>query len=331
MLVNSLIASKLWYVSHIYPLPVEYVTLINQEIFTFIWGSNTNPIKRDTLYNSKYNGGIGLINISQKCKSILVNNVMKSFLCSDVNDLVRYYMIRKVGNLFNITREPNKVSKVNAPYYDYTVDLIKKCKDHRKFPNMKSKDIYDMLVPYSQPNIEFKYPNYDWGNIWKNLNFKYMNIVTRNIMYKYINEILPNNKRLKHIRSRDSTWCDYCINVEDSNIHRFYFCGKVQESLSFLRNVIYYICGVQIDSMIRILSLDIPKIENRNKNCLYILLSCYVSSVWLNRENIDNMKYIVKSNIIKTQRFHMQLLGRKADAIFSKNYCQLDIGIINTM
>merc|ERR1739838_133875 len=114
---------------------------------------------------------------------------------------------------------------------------------------MKSKDIYEMLVPYSQPNIEFKYPNYDWGNIWKNQNFKYMNIVTRNIMYKYINEILPHNRRLKQIRARASPWCDYCINVEDSNIHRFYYCGRVQESVAFLKKVIYYICGVQIDSM----------------------------------------------------------------------------------
>ncbi|CAL4141924.1 unnamed protein product, partial [Meganyctiphanes norvegica] len=52
-LINGLIASKLWYIAHIYPLPMEYTILINKEIFNFIWGSHTNPIKRDVLYNSK--------------------------------------------------------------------------------------------------------------------------------------------------------------------------------------------------------------------------------------------------------------------------------------
>ena len=57
-LVNSLIASKLWYISHVYPLTYKYSILINREIFHFIWGSYTNPLKRDTLYNDKNNGGI---------------------------------------------------------------------------------------------------------------------------------------------------------------------------------------------------------------------------------------------------------------------------------
>ena len=37
VIVNSMIASKLWYVSHVYPLPLEYSKLINKEIFKYIW------------------------------------------------------------------------------------------------------------------------------------------------------------------------------------------------------------------------------------------------------------------------------------------------------
>ena len=57
-LINCLIASKLWYVSHVYPLPLEYAKLINKEIFQFIWGSNVNPIKREVVCDIKRKWGI---------------------------------------------------------------------------------------------------------------------------------------------------------------------------------------------------------------------------------------------------------------------------------
>ena len=212
-LVNCLIASKLWYISHIYPLPLKFSTMINKEIFHFIWGSYANPIKRDLLYNKKSNGGIGLLNIHQKSKSILVSTVIRNFLLSEKDDLIRYYLSNRIGNLFSIINIPRKVSNVNAPFFEFTVDTIKKCVGHNKFPNMRSKDIYQMLVPHSQPNIENLYPIFDWKNIWNKLNFRYINIHDRNVLFKYIYEILPKNKRRSQIRQIDSPLCDTC-NVE---------------------------------------------------------------------------------------------------------------------
>ena len=296
-LVNCLIASKLWYVSHVYPLPLKYATMINQEIFQFIWGSKANPIKRETLYNNKLNGGLGLVNISQKCKCILASTVMKTFILSEKNDIIRYYMMRKVGYIFNITIVPNKVSKGNTPYYEFTIDLIKKCKDHKRFPNLKPKDIYEILVPQCQPNIEMLYPNYNWNDIWRNLNFKYMYVTDRNIMFKYLHEILPTNKRLNQIRIRDSPLCEFC-NVEDSNIHRFYYCCQIQECIIWLKKLIFYVCGIQIDSLLKIMSLNIPKIEIRNRNSLCIIITCYITTVWYHREDLTYIIQIVKANIV---------------------------------
>ena len=59
ILINCLVVSKLWYVAHVYPLPLKYTGMINKEIFNFIWGSKANPIKIEVLYNKKENGGLG--------------------------------------------------------------------------------------------------------------------------------------------------------------------------------------------------------------------------------------------------------------------------------
>ena len=67
---------------------MKYATLINKEIFQFIWGSGSNPIKREILYNKKENGGIGLLDIYQKAKSIFVSTMIKAFLTSNENDLL---------------------------------------------------------------------------------------------------------------------------------------------------------------------------------------------------------------------------------------------------
>ena len=92
-LINCLLTSKLWYVSHVYPLPWKHTLLINGEIFKFLWGSQANPIKREVLYNSRKNGGLGLLDIYKKSKSILTSTTIKTFLHSEENDLIRYFIV----------------------------------------------------------------------------------------------------------------------------------------------------------------------------------------------------------------------------------------------
>ena len=86
---------------------------------------------------------------------------------------------------------------------------------------MNSKIIYSYILPKSKAYIETLYPLYDWSNIWNILAFKFTNIHDRPIVFKYIHEILPNNKRLYEIGIKTSPICTIC-NIEDSNIHRFY-------------------------------------------------------------------------------------------------------------
>ena len=328
-LINCLLTSKLWYVSHVYPLPLKITMLINKEIFSFLWGSCTNPIKREVLYNKRINGGLGLLNIYQKSKSILTSTTIKSFLLSDKNELIRYYMSTKIGRVFNITTQPQKVSRYNAPFYEHTVDVINKCVGHKKFPNIKSKDIYEILVPQCKPDTVTRYPNYDWVNIYKQLNFKFIRITDREILFKYLYEILPTNKRLYQIQREESPLCKFC-NVEDSNVHRFYYCGTVKECLSWLRKSIFYVCGIQVTSLLRILFLDFPKIDKRNMNTLCVIVSGYISSVWYNRKDLRFIKNIVMAKILRDQCFNLKILGDRANEVFSENYCKMDLRIMKS-
>ena len=109
------------------------------------------------------------------------------------------------------------------------------------------------------------------------------------------------------------------------------FTGEVQECIRWMRKLIFYISGVNFESMLNVLMFDIQKIEKRNVNSLCIIISSYIACVQFNRKNLNNIVYCFKAKIIKDQRLNMKLLGEKANKVFSDNYCKLDYKILNEL
>lgn len=329
VIVNCLLSSKIWYASHVYPLPLQFSKLINKELFGYIWKYNYDPIKRDVLCNPKINGGIGIINVSCKAKSIFTATVIKRLVQSNEKDLIQYYMALRVNTLFGIRALPNRVSHINTPYYEYSIETIRKCYHLKNFPNLCSRDICSMLYVVTQPEIEKMYPNYDWKAIWKNVMFKPIHIYDRNIVFKYIHEILPNRKRLYDMRLKLSPLCDQC-GIEESNINLFFYCQKVQNCINWMKKLIFYLCNIDIgNNLLKCLFLDFPKVNRAIQNTLCIIICSYISCVWYNREEPDFSVFRFKAKIRKVQKSHMLINKDKANFMFTENYCNIRSDILN--
>ena len=308
ILINTLIASELWFTAHVYPLPMKYATIINTEIYKFLWNKyKTNPIKREVLNRNKLQGGIGLLNVFFKARSIFVNSLIKVFLKSEVESMINHYMATRINYIFNFTTLPSKNSMINAPYYEYALEDIKLSKSHKDFPNMNSKSIYSLVLPDIPPIVETQNPLLDWGNIWKNINFKYIDINDRPILYKYVHQILPTNKRLFNIRLRNNPLCDHCF-VEDSNNHKFYDCQKVQNSLNWVRRIIVYFCDMYLNDFSSFITLDLPKINIKVKNTLNIILSSYIVCSWYCRDDMELLEFKLKAKMIRDHKLKMGML-----------------------
>ena len=237
-------------------------------------------------------------------------------------------MALRVNGLFNVNELPDKVSYVNTPYYEYSVETLRKCYHVKNFPNINSKDIYSMLFITTQPEIEKLYPNYDWKSIWRNVTFKPLDIYDRNVIFKYIHEILANNKRLYDMRLKFSPLCNHC-DVEESNVHMFLYCYKVQDIISWMKKIIFYLCNMDIgNNLLRCLSLDIPKVDKTVQNTLCIIICSYISFVWFNREEPNLVINSFKAKLIKVQRGHMLTYKDKAKFIFTENYCNMQRDIL---
>ena len=187
-----------------------------------------------------------------------------------------------------------------------------------------------MILTAFQSIVELNKPSLNWVNIWKTISFKYINVYDRPVLYKYVHEILPTNKRLFNIRSRNDPLCDHC-HIEDHNMHKFYECQKVQNCLNLVRRIIVYFCNMYINDLREILTLDLPKINSNVKNTLNIIVGSYISCTWYNRNNLEYLENKLKAKVIRDHNLKMLILKEKAKDIFTEKYCLSDIRIICTI
>lgn len=204
IIINILVLSKVWYVIHTYPLSKKYAQLINKIIIPYIWNSLGNPLKRLILYREKDDGGINLLNVYAKALSNYVKSFIVAFITTNENDtILKYYCASRLNPLFNIRELPLNISFISTPYYDICIDIIRRCKHVKGFPNISSKTIYKQVTGKEikcTAIIEEKYAIFDWKEIWKNLSFKFINSYDRSVIFKYVHEILPNRHRLYIIK-----------------------------------------------------------------------------------------------------------------------------------
>ena len=325
--INTLITSRLWYVAHTYPLPMKISDQINKEIFSFLWCKKRETIKRITLYNSKCAGGINVMNIYVKAKSILTHTTIKLFCKSNENSIIRYYLGKRINNLFNIVSYPKKIFYLSTPYYEFTVSEIRKCHQVKNFPNLNSKIIYRTLLP---DIIIEKHKDFNWNNIWSNLNSKCINSNDRIICFKFLHEILPTKKRLAQMKIRNNPNCEVC-NIEDNNRHMFYYCRKINLSLLFIKKLIRYLCEIPILNFINLLHLDLPKTNKKIRNTLCIILSTYTACIWYNRERPNYVLNAMKAKIIKDCRMKKKIFGDKFRTLFTEKYQGINMRILNQL
>ena len=184
------------------------------EIFPYLWKSEYNPIKRDVVHQCKCDGGLGVLNVFFKAQSILASTFLKQFLNSAENtSIVKHYCAVRLNPIFNIRELPSNVSYICPKYLDDLVHLTRKLIHIPKFPNINSRAIYSIFIP--EPLTSDNHAiNTICKKSWKHMNFVYMDIWERELMFKFLHNILTTKKRLFQIKRADSQvllWNMSCI------------------------------------------------------------------------------------------------------------------------
>ena len=170
--------------------------------------------------------GLDVKNVFLKAQSIMSSTFLKQFMKPNENELLKYYCAIRVNPLLDVREIPHNVSYVNPEYLSEPITIIRKLKNFKTFPIVNSNNIYDCLLPKCQPLIQSKIV-INWKSTWHNLNFKYINLSERDILFKHLHGILTTKLRLFNIKQVASPLCNRCNIIED-NLHMFSLCSKVK-------------------------------------------------------------------------------------------------------
>ena len=323
VLINIVLLSKVWYTAHTYPLTIKYAKLITKEIFHFLWQSNYNPIKREALYQSKDEGGLGIFNVFYKSQGIFISTFLKQFLNSEENSsLIKFYCALRLNPIFNILELPINTSVVKSKFYDNIVTLVRKFIHVKNFPHISSLNMYIFLLPYCKPTSE-SLLNVNWKTTWKNLNYKYVNIHVRDIVFKFLHNILTTKNRLFQIKRNDSPLCSLCNVVEDK-VHMFIECRKVKDVLQYFKELLFKVCNVKSKGIVNTLHLDF-KAKRKDNNTAVILTSTYIGCIWFNRARVNCIEYhVYKTNLLKHHNILSLILKDKMSKNFNEKFANID-------
>ena len=156
------------------------------------------------------------------------------------------------------------------------------------------------------------------------MNFTYMDIRERELMFKFKHNILTTKKRLYQIKRADSPLCEICHVNEDIK-HMFSECNKVSIVRDYFKVILKYICGIECRDINKILHLDIKAQSKIDTNTAIILTTSYVSTVWLNRANNAQIQpSMYQRSVLKHKNMLSMILNQKMRETFSNKYCEIE-------
>ena len=326
VMINCIIYAKIWYISHIYPLPLKYANKIKKLTFHYLWGKKWEPIKRSTLTLPKCDGGLGILDIYHKSRGILVSSFLKSYLNEDgIHYLVEYYNFIRTEQLLNRTSEPMQVSYIGTEYYRDIISIVQKCTHIQGFPHITAKSICANIMQEHRPTVEGQYGLCNWKIVWINLCSVFILPNERETIYRYLHEILPTKKRLKDIRIIPSSVCDYCIH-EETNTHMLYQCEPFKDTVVWFKHILKIYFDLSNPQMIRLSFLETPKLSRRSRNATVFFMSTYIVGMWQARASGMDPNVcakFLKGKIIQKLRLIKYLLGDKIENVFFPKVCNL--------
>lgn len=211
-ILNHLILSKLWYLSQVFPPNNSHLAEIKTVSRNFIFkGIGIFRVCLNQLYLDVERGGLNVIDIDSKTKSMFIKNILKG----NQNGGKDNFMLRQ---------EYNQSISRNAR------DLIRTAHDTEQCIDVTTcKTIYNFFISQQNiiPRITLKFPNKPWEILWQNLNQKFLSSDVKHFIFLVINDIIPSKEKLcdKRIQGNSDKTCNSCGRI-DTIEHRFKTCGS---------------------------------------------------------------------------------------------------------
>ena len=161
-IIKHLVTSQLVYTGTAVPVPLKIIKLVNRLVYSFLWNSKREKVKRTVCYNSETEGGLKMVDLLSKCLSLRLSWIDKYLIGEQTSWKILFkYWTKKIGDMpmclkFNCNKK----------------DILSICK-RKKLPVF----YIDLFCSWSELRYTDMFNVSDVKNeiIWYNSNIKYGN------------------------------------------------------------------------------------------------------------------------------------------------------------
>ena len=345
VLLNSLALSKIWYVVGVFDMDQRTLERIQKVVFNFIWSNKTECIKREVLYNTCQDGGIGLTNVLVKQQAFLIKHVC-SLLYGPYrkwHDFALYWLkldLRKYLKPDMLINRPYSLSKPS--FYVQVLDAFKIFiaiePDFDPLTISVKKVYFRLLEPKLKlPRVFSVFPNIKYAVAFSNCNSGLLSPEARDVTFRIIHQVIPVNLYLYSLRRIvKSPKCIFCKNLDESIAHLFYNCTTVIPLWKYIKSLVNKIPNINIliDEHFVVYNI-FKKSPIFAVNSLFLILVSEARwAIWYCRNlhkfqeknvNSDFIKYVFLSNLRLRLKADFYRLGTKFERLWChKNiFCKL--------
>lgn len=237
-------------------------------------------VERNQLYLDFEQGGIKLVDVESKAKSLFIKNIINVEDEQENEDPVLLHH-PKIQSLGRNTKE--------------WIQLALRVKENSALVSVKA--IYRFFVDEKKirPRVENVFPNINWEIIWENLSYSFIPSDCKSQMFLLYNDlIISKDKLVKYNIGRlTSNVCDYCPRTE-SNRHILKECIRTKTIREWLTNVLKERLHITIADAEDILSCKINNNNKRQKAALWITMVTYT---YVTNSYPNCSLFILKKNI----------------------------------
>ena len=126
--VNRLASSALWYMASVVPIPQWAVKQLNEKLWHFFFNGKRPPIPRSQAKLPYQEGGLNVLDIEKKCKSLLLSWLAKHVASKQTGKwkvlfdrfLGKYKNLKVGKNILNCYLQSREINKL-PPFYKHTL------------------------------------------------------------------------------------------------------------------------------------------------------------------------------------------------------------------
>ena len=246
ILINSIVCSKLYYVSFSTLVPQRVIDKLNKLIFSFLWGNRHESINRKTMVLPKQFGGCGAVDLKRKMAALHLTHIQRLLKTEHARwkALAVYWAgfgLRGLEPIFGSNLIPHSESR--PEFYSILLDrfnAVRSSLPDMAWGNATAKSLYNILgslEPVVLKTVE-RNPTIDFRITWGALNSGLLAPYAHETCFLIAHGTLPTNDLLHKYNISKRTSCFFC-NQSESIAHLFLDCAVVQSTID--RSVDTYI------------------------------------------------------------------------------------------